>query len=317
MDDAIFQIYRYDPDGDRAPRYDRFRVPLRRGMTVLEVLLHLHQWVDGSLAFRLSCRSAVCGSCAMRINGRHTLACMTQVSEVLKTAPIVIVEPLENLPLLKDLVVDMGTFWSKMDAVKPWQDPTAPSPEGERLQSPMELDRIERESTCIHCGACVSSCTVLEVDPRFLAPAALAKAKRHACDSRAESAGTPWDVLNGPGGIWDCTRCMECVHACPKDVRPMEAILELRREALASLSGGETVGGRHVRFFVESVTRDGVLDERALPLQILRGQWLRLFGLIRTGIRMWWRGKVTLGPHHPVREVETMRRIVASVKEQR
>ena len=146
--------------------------------TVLDALIQIREDMDGTLSLRCSCRSAICGSCAMRVNGHAVLACQTKASESLDSEGIITVEPAGVMPVMKDLVVNFDPFWEKIRTVEPYLQPQGPEPEGEYIASNESMLHLSGVTACIMCGACVSDCTVLEVDPTFLGPAALAKAYR-------------------------------------------------------------------------------------------------------------------------------------------
>lgn len=303
-----FQIHRFDPEKDKEPHYQEFRFEPPAGYTVLDCLNHIKWHLDDSLAYRMSCRSSICGSCSMRVNGKAKLVCRTQVSDVVRPDGRVRIDPMGNMAPIKDLVVDMRPFWERMEAVNPFLRPTGPDPEKERVQSPEEFRLYVEEATCIMCGACVSECTSLEADPAFLGPAALAKAYRLAADTRDGTGKERLEALQGHGGIWDCVRCNECVQACPKTVAPMEAIIKLRQMSIdAGLTN--TVGARHVTSFTKLVGHSGTLDERRLPVEAVAYNPVRLLEMVPVGLRMLAKGKLTPTPHASVENVEDVRRI--------
>ena len=291
-----FFLRRFNPETDSAARTQDYRLDVGRGATVLDALIRIKNEQDGSLALRYSCRSAICGSCAMDINGSEKLACRTSIRKEWERHGAVAVGPLRNLQVIKDLVVDMSSFWGKVRDVTPWlasdpQDRTHPGT-GQRLLPPGSY-RFHNVDACIMCGACVAACTVHEVSKGFLGPAALAKADRFLEDPR-EPAGSKRHrlaVLEQAHGIWDCTRCNFCVEVCPKDVKPMEAIIRLRRAALeAGLTS--TGGARHITGFTELVRQHGRLNEALMPLKIIGANLRRLFSVLPLGLAMLRKGKV-------------------------
>src|SRR5581483_6414221 len=229
--------------------------------------------------------------------------------------------PLRNLPVIKDLVVDMASFWGKVRAVTPWLEPGPAArsaaepyrgPDDQRAMPPGTYD-FHNVDACIMCGACVAACTTHEVSPGFVGPAALAKADRFLADPRESSAAKTRRLaeLDGPDGIWDCTRCNYCVEVCPKDVKPMEAIVRLRREAIrrgVSNSGG----ARHIVGFTDIVSREGRLNEAVMPLKIVGWNVRRLLNLLPLGLRMWLKGKVPNPFASPIAGIEDIRRIFAA-----
>ncbi len=271
MSEQSFVIQRYDPDTEQSYS-EEFSLDVQPGQTVLDCLNAIKWEQDGTLSFRMSCRHAICGSCAMKVNGRSMLACQTQVTEAQELAaeggPIQ-VGPMGNQTVIKDLVVDTEKFVAQFERAETWLEPYEDQepPQREYRQTVEDFDHWSHASTCIHCGACYSDCTVAAVDEKFLGPAALAKAYRFVMDSRDSRREERLKFLaETEGGIWDCTRCYMCVQACPKDVLPMDAIMELRT---LSIEAGYTNnhGARHHKGFASGVRKRGRLDEASLPIQ--------------------------------------------------
>jgi succinate dehydrogenase / fumarate reductase, iron-sulfur subunit len=245
----VVRVLRHTTGAETAPRFDTFELDVRPGMTVLAALFAIQQQQDASLAFRFSCRGAVCGSCSMTINGRCGLACRTQLWPM-PTSEIVL-EPLPNLDVVRDLVVDMSPFWEKYRRVRPWlhnvvdgdgtgagsgccgaaSAETAASGEAarEQVQSPREFQRIEQYINCILCACCYGACPVLKRQPAYLGPAALAKMYRFMGDSRDHRPADQLAEVDNSDGVWGCDTVFRCVDACPKDVRPTDGISALRR----------------------------------------------------------------------------------------
>jgi succinate dehydrogenase / fumarate reductase iron-sulfur subunit len=263
--DVKLKVKRFDPESGAEPTYQNYEVEMPPNSTVLDTLIEVREYHDGTLSLRCSCRSSICGSCAMRINGKARLACKTQVGSVAKEGEEITVEPAGNMPVIKDLVVDMAPFWSKIRAVDPWLKPSGTPPEREYLVPNEAMSNLTEVMNCIMCGACVSDCTVLEVDKSFLGPAALAKAYRFVGDPRDEQEMGRLRNYSDPSGMWDCTRCNFCVEVCPKDVKPMEQILKLRSHAVHDGIKNNN-GSRHTLAFVELVDNNGRLDEFRLPV---------------------------------------------------
>jgi succinate dehydrogenase / fumarate reductase iron-sulfur subunit len=318
------RVLRYDPESGQEPAYKRYSVDMPESATVLDALIEVREFHDGTLSLRCSCRSAICGSCAMRINGRARLACKTQVSSLAGEGEEIVVEPAGNMPAIKDLVVDMAPFWNKIRAVKPWLQPSGPPPEREYLAPPQAMTELAEVMNCIMCGACVSDCTVLEVDKSFLGPAALAKAWRFVHDPRDDNEAVRLRELSESSGIWDCTRCNFCVQVCPKDVKPMDQILKLRAEAThAGITNN--AGSRHTIAFTKLVGGEPSLTEKVLTLASSKGRLdeFRLLpmthglfnipdnlGEIRGGIRMIRAGKMPSPFHKAIPGIQHVRRIM-------
>jgi succinate dehydrogenase / fumarate reductase, iron-sulfur subunit len=228
---SVFKILRYDATQPQSPaRFQSYRVRVIPGLTVLTVLHRIRDEIDGTLAFRSSCRSAVCGSCAMVMNGKIDLACRTQVSAL--GGSTIVLEPLPNLTVIKDLVVDMTPFWEMYDKVKPYLIRKGPTPEKEIYQSELERQAFDQYVNCILCACCYGACPVPARDPDYLGPAALAKLERFVIDSRDERPSDLVEVVNNERGVWGCDTVLRCIEACPKDVRPTEAIVGLRKTLL-------------------------------------------------------------------------------------
>lgn len=292
-----FTIQRFNPEVDSTPHPQEIRLDVGRGMTVLDALIRIKQECDGSLALRYSCRSAICGSCAMTINGSEKLACRTSLRKELERHGHIMVAPLRNLTVIKDLVVDMASFWKKIRDVHPWLVSGARrADEDAPVQTQMQgraNPQFHNVDACIMCGACVAACTVHEVSKGFVGPAALAKADRFLSDPREVPSATRarLSALQDEHGIWDCTRCNFCVEVCPKDVKPMEAIIRLRR---ASLERGMTTtgGARHVLGFTDLVEQQGRLNEAIMPLKVVGFAPRGLLHILPLGIKMLLKGKV-------------------------
>ena len=304
------KIRRFDPEADSPASYwAEYRVEVDQFTTVLDTLINIREDMDGTLSLRCSCRSAICGSCAMRINGHASLACKTRVSNLSPNGEEITVEPMGVMPVVKDLVVDMTPFWNKVREVEPWLQPEGPEPEGEYLAPNEDMLHLAGVMDCIMCGACVSDCTVLEVDPEFMGPAALAKAYRFVADPRDAQDDSRLKALSEYTGIWDCTRCYECVQVCPKGVAPMERIMSLRDRAMAAGYDGK-VGARHTDAFIELVGHSGWLDELKLPIKTVG--LLNLPGMLNmapVGLRALLKGKMPPIMHKMLPNVENVRRI--------
>jgi succinate dehydrogenase / fumarate reductase, iron-sulfur subunit len=258
------KIWRYDSQsGDR--KLEQHEVDAPEWVTLLDVLDIIKDRVDGSLAYRKSCRMMICGSCAMRMDGAAVLACKTRMYEIAKAGHAPVVSPMGNLPIVKDLVVDMQPFWDKFRAVKPYLEPGyAEPPEGrEYIVSQERMNFIHKESLCINCGACVSECNAMEADPLFLGPQALAKGYRFVGDPRDAATIDRLEDLSGEHGIWECTRCYYCTERCPKGVDPRDSIAKLGADALAN-GIDQDLGAKHARWFVKSAETTGWLRETEL-----------------------------------------------------
>jgi fumarate reductase iron-sulfur subunit len=225
MADRIkLQVARYRPEQESEATFDEYEIPYSKNWVVLDGLNHVKDRLDGTLAFRWSCRMGVCGSCGMMVNGEPKLTCATFLSDY-GDGPVR-VEPLRNFPVIRDLIVDIGDFVRKLATVKPWivREEEKPLSEGEYRQTPQELDDYKQYSMCINCMLCYSACPVYGQDPNFIGPAAIALAQRYNLDSRDEGAAERVAVLSEHDGLWACTFVGECTKVCPKNVDPAGAI---------------------------------------------------------------------------------------------
>ncbi len=311
---ATFRIKRYNPEKSPEPYFQEFEYDFPEGATLLDCLNEIKWTQDGSLTYRMSCRSAICGSCGMKSNGHAMLACQRQAAHLLKDGTVT-VEPMGNMPVIKDLVVDFKPFWDKIDQVKPYLKNKEKPPEKERNQTPQQFKLIDDASTCIMCGACYSDCQVLEVDDNFLGPAALAKAQRFVGDSRDAATLERVKELSLPGGMWDCTHCGECVERCPKPARPFDRIKELMTVALEEGVHGN-VGARHALSFTNSVKHSGRLNETTLPVESIGYfNFKGLFDLLPVGLRMLFKGKIPPIIHKSCDDVKDVKRIFEELGE--
>jgi succinate dehydrogenase / fumarate reductase, iron-sulfur subunit len=294
MAEYTIKVRRFQPESGEGPYWEEFDVDLDPSLSVLDGLLQAKDRDDGSLAVRCSCRAAICGSCGMKINGESGLGCKTQIGEAQEQAnkmlaatgvtaaeadsPVlaegadgssttpIIIEPMGNMPVIKDLVTDMeSTHWAKIRRVTPWLLPHGEPPEREYVVEPETMIDITQSMACIQCGACVSSCLSMEADHDFIGPAALAKAYRFVGDPRdAETRERLHDLAEDPHGIYDCTHCFSCIDACPKGVAPMDQIMRLRRKASEEGIEDPNSGHDHEIAFVKIIQKKGTLDESLL-----------------------------------------------------
>ena len=325
MPDFTLKIRRYLPESGEAAFWQEYTVDLEGHRSVLEAILTARADQDGSIGIRCSCRAAICGSCGVRINGKPRLACNTHLEHVAGDEPIT-VEPMGNMPVLKDLIVDMdAVHWKKIQRVTPWLLPDGPPPEREYIVPHEAMVDVTQSMACIQCGACVSDCLSMEVDPLFVGPAALAKAYRFVGDPRDGARHDRLeDLSEDPHGIYDCTHCFNCIDACPKGVAPMSQIMRLRRiagsdEAIDDRNNGH----RHETAFVKNIRKNGLLHEADLLPDSYGGKFhpnavpelLESLPVITTALL---RRKVTptkalLHPHR--KEYKGLRRIFDEVEE--
>ncbi|MCL2769123.1 MAG: succinate dehydrogenase/fumarate reductase iron-sulfur subunit [Solirubrobacterales bacterium] len=263
------RLRRYDPESGEAPYWDEHTVELEGHRSVLEGILQAKARFDGSIGIRCSCRAAICGSCGVRINGEPGLACHTHLDHARSSSSggegVIEVEPMGNMPVLKDLIVDMdAVHWKKIHRVTPWLINRQPVPEREYVVERESMVDVTQTMACIQCGACVSDCLSMEVDPGFIGPAALSKAYRFVGDPRdAQQRERLKDLAADPLGIYDCTHCFKCVQACPKDVNPMGQIMRLRRIAGTDQGIDDPHNGRRHEEAFTTLVRDYGLNHEA------------------------------------------------------
>jgi succinate dehydrogenase / fumarate reductase iron-sulfur subunit len=249
--------------GERELR--EYEVEAPEWVTLLDVLDIIKDRHDGTLAYRKSCRMMICGSCGMRMDGAAVLACKTRMRDIVDAGHVPVISAMGNLPIVKDLVVDMTPFWAKFRAVNPYLQPgyTVPPAGREHRISQERMNAIHKESLCINCGACVSECNAMESSPEFLGPQALAKAMRFVGDPRDGAGIDRLESLNGEHGIWECTRCYFCNERCPKGVDPRDAIAKLGAESIKE-GIDRDMGAKHAKWFVTSAKTTGWLRETEL-----------------------------------------------------
>jgi len=307
-----FTIQKYNPEIDQHPHDEIYHLDVSSGLTILDALIRLKNEEDGRLTFRYSCRSAICGSCAMEINGSEKLACRTSIRKEWERHGEIAVAPLRNLAVIKDLAVDMRSFWQKNRTIVPWLLPRESGPvTREKELSTPDPAAFHNVDACIQCGACVAACTSHEADRDFLGPAALAKAYRFVADTREseDARSARLTALQEAAGMWDCTRCNFCVQVCPKDVQPMEAIIRLRRAAIER-GLTNTGGARHVIGFRDLIAKYGRLNEALMPLKVIGVNFRHFLNVLPLGLRMLVKGKVPSPLHPGIQGVERIRAIL-------
>jgi succinate dehydrogenase / fumarate reductase iron-sulfur subunit len=322
-----FQLIRQRQD--TPPRVQTYLLDTDPNETILNCLNRIKWEQDGSLAFRKNCRNTICGSCGMRVNGRSILACkenlgselerMAKIAEARNEGnssndeiPEITIAPMGNMPVIKDLVVDMSGFWQGLEAIEPYISTAARQvPEREFLQSPQEREKLDRSGNCILCGACYSECNAREVDANFVGPHALAKAYRTIADSRDDRTEQRLDNYNQTSGAWGCTRCFYCNEVCPMEVEPMDRIGQIKGEILDRHAAGDSRAIRHRKTLVELVKQGGWVDERKFGVLVI-GNYFRdlkgLLSLLPVGLRMVSRRKLptTFDPSEGTSQVRSL-----------
>lgn len=234
-----FKVQRYDPEKDEQPHFREFTVPSSRGMTVLDGLIYIKENLDSGLAFRTSCRMAICGSCGMLINNYPHLACHTQIEEF--HADRLTIKPLPNLPIIKDLVVDLIPFFETHKSIKPYiirhDAEEMENPTTEFAQSPQALETLLQFTYCIKCGICISACPTSASDKLFLGPQALAQCYRYCADTRDKGEQERFPAIDTDHGVWHCHLAGACSEACPKGLDPALAVQLLKRRLVSRAVG--------------------------------------------------------------------------------
>jgi succinate dehydrogenase / fumarate reductase iron-sulfur subunit len=224
------RVRRLDPEIAGEPYFQPYSIDAPESATILDSLIQVREEVDGTLAFRCSCRSAICGSCAMRINGVSRLACKTKVIDIAPRGQGITVEPLANLPVVKDLVAEMEPFFRKLRELTPWLVPDEEHPpEREYLMENKRAVYLSQFAACIQCGVCYSACPIVAIDNEYLGPAALTKAFRYCNDPRDHGRSQRLARVAREQGLWRCHTVFSCMEQCPKGVDPTQAIQQLKK----------------------------------------------------------------------------------------
>jgi succinate dehydrogenase / fumarate reductase iron-sulfur subunit len=229
--DVTLRIRRFDPEKDAEPHWEDYHVTVHSTDRLLDALHQVKWEQDGSLSFRRSCAHGVCGSDAMRVNGRNRLSCKSLIKDLNPDQPI-LVEAIKGLPLLKDLIVDMEPFFQAYRNVMPFLVTSGNEPSRERLQSPEQRARFDDTTKCILCAACTSACPVFWADGQYFGPQAIVGAHRFIFDSRDEAADLRLEILNDREGVWRCRTIFNCTEACPRGIEVTKAIQEVKRALL-------------------------------------------------------------------------------------
>ena len=224
------KVRRFHKEKDPLQWIETFQVEIRKGMNLLEALLRIQDEQDETLSFRYSCRGAVCGSCAMRVNARDVLACRTHVEDLLEKP--VLIEPLPLFPVIRDLVVDLSSFFDHYRKVEPFLRGKPTSSQAEYLMEEEKRKEIDVYINCILCGICFGTCPGFEKDAEFLGPAMLAKAYRFLADPRDKRNEDILKAVNSQQGVWGCKTVFNCVKVCPKQVPPTHGIVKMRGKIL-------------------------------------------------------------------------------------
>ncbi len=267
MRNLKFKVFRFNKDTDYLPHYDTFEMNVKDDELVLDVMNRIKWEHDGSFSYRRSCRHGICGSCAVKVNGKATLACKDRVSDLVEIfGEELTIEPQDIKRAYKDMVIDKGNFWNKYNAVQPYLVADIDEfPTEENIVSIEENEKIDEADYCIQCGNCFYACPSVAVNPDYLGPAALVKAWRFNADVRDNAKEERLDAVNQLGsGIWDCVKCYECAEACPKEINPIDKITKLHNQVFEYGKANNDVAVRHAVGFKWSIKKHGILDEGEL-----------------------------------------------------
>lgn len=309
-------LFRFDEAVDTVPHRQLVEVEVPEKTTVLDALETAKAEVDGSISFRRSCRSAICGSCSMNINGVTGLACKTNCGDVLKEDGTIAVDPMPNFQPMKDMVVHMDPFWDKYSRLKPYLQPKDKDSdhEKERRVSPEDMQKLVDVANCIMCATCYALCPVVSVDPAFAGPAAIAYAYRFIEDvrdgKREERIGQISEDY-----LWLCAHCYACSY-CPKHVDPNDRIVDVKRAAIKDRVMMNERGPIHALVVTRSIKKSGMLNEAELVQGTVLGRFnIKIaIGAARAGFRLVTRGKMPPPFLKPIPKVDEIKTIFDSLE---
>jgi len=262
-----FKVFRFNKDTDYLPHYDTIELEVSKDELVLDVMNRIKWEHDGSFSYRRSCRHGICGSCAIKVNQKPTLACKDNVFELVDIfGEELTLEPQDIKRAYKDMVIDKSNFWEKYDSVQPYVVTDIDEfPTQENIVSQEEAELIDEADYCIACGNCFYACPAVGVNDDYIGPMALTKAWRFNADVRDNAKNERLDTLQKLGtGIWDCVKCNECAEACPKELDPIGKITKLHVQTFQEEKSLDNVAVRHAVGFKWSVKKHGILDEGEL-----------------------------------------------------
>jgi succinate dehydrogenase / fumarate reductase iron-sulfur subunit len=286
-----FKVFRFNADKDYLPYYENYDMEVTSEEVVLDILNRIKWDHDGSFSYRRSCRHGICGACAIKVNGRSTLACKESMNDMVELfGNELTIEPLSKKRAVKDMIIDKADFWEKHAAVTPYLVAEIDEePELENLVSPEDADALDEADLCIQCGACHYACPVVEVNEDFFGPAAFAAAYRFESDVRDEDANRLSTVNEMGQGVWDCAKCFECAEVCPKEINPISKITKLHQMAFQKGIAQNNVATRHAVGFINSIKKNGVLDEGGL---VLYSEGPSIVKHIPVALKMFRKGKI-------------------------
>ena len=286
-----FKVFRFNADEDYLPYYEDYDMEVTSEEVVLDILNRIKWDHDGSFSYRRSCRHGICGACAIKVNGRSTLACKESMNDMVELfGSELTIEPLSIKRAVKDMIIDKGDFWEKHAAVTPYVvTDVDEEPESENLVSPKDADALDDADLCIQCGACHYACPAVETNEEYFGPAAFAAAYRFSADVRDNSEDRVKTVNEMGHGVWDCVKCYECREVCPKEIDPIGKITKLHQMAFQKGIAQNNVATRHAVGFVKSIEKNGILDEGGL---VLYSEGPSIVKHIPVAFKMFTKGKI-------------------------
>ena len=286
-----FKVFRFNAERDYLPYYEDYDMEVTSEEVVLDILNRIKWDHDGSFSYRRSCRHGICGACAIKVNGRSTLACKESMNDMIELfGDELVIEPLSKKRAVKDMIIDKGDFWEKHKAVTPYVvTEVEEEPELENLVSPEDAEKLDEADLCIQCGACHYACPVVEVNDEFFGPSAFVAAYRFEADIRDEDPDRLANVNEMGQGVWDCVKCFECAEVCPKDINPIEKITKLHQMAFEKGVAQNNVAVRHAVGFKSSIIKNGVLDEGGL---VLYSEGPSIIKHLPVALQMFKKGKI-------------------------
>ena len=307
-----FKVFRFNADEDYLPYYDEYDMEVTSEEVVLDILNRIKWDHDGSFSYRRSCRHGICGACAIKVNGRSTLACKERMFDMIDLfGNELTLDPLSQKRAIKDMIIDKSDFWEKHAAVTPYLVAEIDEhPTSENIVTPEEEHRLLDADLCIQCGACHYACPVIEINEEYFGPAAFAAAYRFSADVRDESENRLKDVNEKGQGVWDCVKCFECAEVCPKEINPIEKITKLHQMAFQEGVAENNVAVRHAVGFKKSIEKRGVLDEGGL---VLYSEGPAIVKHIPVALKMFKKGKIQMPWNIPTsKNMDEIKKLVKS-----
>ncbi len=314
MSTIVLDLFRFDESSGDVPRRERIDLDFDENATVLDALEYAKAEIDGSISFRRSCRSAICGSCSMNINGVTGLACKTPIRTVLRDDRSVKIDPMPNFAPMRDLVVHMDPFWDKYTRLKPYLQPADRDEdhERERRVSPEDMKKLVAVANCVMCATCYALCPVVSVDPSFAGPAAISYAYRFIEDTR-DSKTSERVAQISDDYLWLCAHCYACSY-CPKHVDPHDRIIDTKRKSI-ELGITDARGPRHALTIAKTIKQTGMLAENEVIAGTVGRFNIRgLLKIVPLGLRLASRGKIPPLIMHPVPKVDEIRTIFETME---